>query len=565
MSSFNNESIQTPQDEEDEIKRQQQQEEQSRRRRGGRRAGVGTSLPDANSVQTAPPASLSRYAGGQFRAVKMQDREPVLLRAEPTANSKSSFAGLESEMMSSEMMLEKPRLGDDAKGNPYDWAPLVKPVDERCNGWDMSLVQVHELPLYFPKSSLNYDFEMSQLEDVLTRISYKLRSLSIQADLCHSPLSAKLQTCENVELYLVFFLERKTRKNANADPSTRVVSMSVQHHKGDQMISKQYVDQLVEAAKGVDTEESGAGAKLGFAFGRPPSAESVQAMEKLIERIVDDSSKSEEIASMAHPTFKQSPEDLAKTAIRDIHSWLEFPKRLDLRRNVLEYLTFMTDLTRTLKSTAIAGSLVVLQGKAPAGSGMDDEAKVIQSFVLTVLQNRELPGDRDMFEGFSPSTKDQDNDIEMRPYFPEEIDSSSRDGLPHFYVEYMNELFHMALQVLVQSLEVVACFRNDLTSQGWDLTEMAKHIFVTASQVGDSKDLYSVLLGCVGRAETKLANGYLACKALRLLAMASPGLKERLKLDENAKLSISNAYQVGQTCHSLLQDESYQLWETVRQ
>ena len=122
-------------------------------------------------------------------------------------------------------------------------------------------------------------------------------------------------------------------------------------------------------------------------------------------------------------------------------------------------------------------------------------------------------------------------------------------------------------QILVQSLEVVACFSNsirggNILSVGESLT---KQLLDTASDVADGKDLYHMLLGCIVNAESKLANGYLACKALRLLALDHPGIKEQMKLDINAKQCIGNAYQVGQVRHTLLKDESYQLWQTVCQ
>jgi hypothetical protein len=409
-------------------------------------------------------------------------------------------------------------------------------------------------------SSVQLEFLQKELPDILTRVSFTLRGSSIQASLCNDPLSAKLQTCENVELYLVFFQERPSRRRASIDPGEKVMYMSVQRHKGDQMIANQYIHGLVDAAKGI------AESKPLFTRGEVPNPDALQAVERLMEQVINVTEVQETAASQPpHPFMRQTPEEMAKTAIQDIYGWLEHPKRLDLRRSVLEYLLAMTDLNRTLKSTAIAGSLLVLQGTAPSRSGMEMQAREIQTFFLTILQNRELPGDRAMFEGYAAAEK-HDDDIEMCPYFPEEGGSSSnQDELPQYFVEYMNELFHLALQVLVQSLEVVAFFHHELAGKGLNVHEMATELFRDASEVVDSKDLYTVLVGCVGRAESKLSNGYLACKALRLLAMASPGLKERLKMDENARVYISNAYQVGQTCHSLLKDESYQLWETVRE
>jgi hypothetical protein len=125
----------------------------------------------------------------------------------------------------------------------------------------------------------------------------------------------------------------------------------------------------------------------------------------------------------------------------------------------------------------------------------------------------------------------------------------------------MNEMFHLSLQVLVQALEVVACFHQQVSSV--DIQDMARNLFLAASNVAVGKDLYETLLGCVKSAESKLANGYLACKALRLLAMALPSLKDRLKRDDKACLYIGGAIQVGYTSHQLLHVESERLWQTV--
>jgi hypothetical protein len=500
--------------------------------------------------------------------MKIIHQEHQLRRVEATPHKASDMGSAEMSVGSLYGKQEQPGMIQNKDLPPDVWPPLPRLDDVGCIGWNFPTIQVLDLPMYFPLTSIQYEFPRRDLYDILTRLSLKIRGSSIQASLCDNPLSAKLQTCENVELYLVFFQERPTRKRANIDDGEKVMHMSVQRHKGDQMVANQYIHGLVDTAKGVDDGES----KPLFSRNQVPSLETVEAVERLIEQIVKPTLEEEAGApvsaevppQLSHPFLNQTPEEMAKTAIQDIHGWLEYPKRLDLRRSIFDYLLAMTDLNRTLKSTAVAGSLLVLQGKAPAGTGMENEAKEIQLFVLRILQNRQLPSDRAMFEGFIAAEK-QDNDIEMRPYFPEESDSpSDLEGLPHYFIEYANELFHLALQVLVQSLEVVALFHQELAAKGFNVQEMATGLFLDASEAADSKDLYTVLINCVGRAECKLSNGYLACKALRLLAMASLDLKESLKMDEKAKASISYAYQVGQTCHSLLKDESYQLWETVR-
>jgi hypothetical protein len=193
---------------------------------------------------------------------------------------------------------------------------------------------------------------------------------------------------------------------------------------------------------------------------------------------------------------------------------------------------------------------------------MMKEAGEIQGFLLRILQNDGFPGDEEMFEGI-PVTPDLDNDMEIKPYFPEETELPNK--YPPFFVEYLSELKHLALQVLVQSLEVIFCFHEKIADDGWDIQEMGSCLLDRASQVSGGKDFMMFLLGFVERVELKLSNGYLACKALRLLAMASSGLKDRLKADENAWSCIANAHRIGQESHTLLEEESYQLIQSIRQ
>merc|ERR1711967_199330 len=89
------------------------------------------------------------------------------------------------------------------------------------------------------------------------------------------------------------------------------------------------------------------------------SANAVLAMERLIERCASESTAAQD----RHPFFSQTPEQITETAVRDVYGWLEQTNRLDLRRMAFEYLLAMTDMKRTLSSTAIATANIVLQGK----------------------------------------------------------------------------------------------------------------------------------------------------------------------------------------------------------
>jgi hypothetical protein len=451
------------------------------------------------------------------------------------------------------------------RAEPWEnWRPLTM-EDIRCKEWNKDEIVVQEQPMYFPSNNLNYEFHGKELIIVLNRISALFRKLSIQANLRNSPLSAYLQTCENIEFYLVFFTERSSRRrDATVDPSSRKMFMSVQRHKGDQMIANHYLNEIVEAAKGV-------GLEMDVEQERPkrilplnrisPDPKELLAVERVIERSMQSQSDPAVSGIMKSSVFfkPSSPEETSRSVVETLYSFTQQVKRLDSRRNFLECLLVMTDVRRTLSSSAIPSALVVVCGSAP---DMMKEAGEIQGFLLRILQNDGFPGDEEMFEGI-PVTPDLDNDMEIKPYFPEETELPNK--YPPFFVEYLSELKHLALQVLVQSLEVIFCFHEKIADDGWDIQEMGSCLLDRASQVSGGKDFMMFLLGFVERVELKLSNGYLACKALRLLAMASSGLKDRLKADENAWSCIANAHRIGQESHTLLEEESYQLIQSIRQ
>lgn len=420
------------------------------------------------------------------------------------------------------------------------------------HGWNTSQIQIQNLPMYFPDDMIQWEFASQDLPDVLGRISNYLRESSVQACFIETPLSAKLQTCrENAELYLVFF-----------NKPSGTVSMSVQRHKGDSMAATQCIRRLVDAAKGILGDSDGNCDQV-HDSDATVSAKTVLAMERLIERCAAESAQgASQDNYQNHPFLNQTPEQITASAVREVHGWLEQSNRLDLRRRAFEYLLAITDLKRTMSSTAIATATIVLQGGVPGSTSteLNTHAKKIRSVLLSVLLIRELPGDRAVFAETGSNESRSDDDIEMSPYFPEmdENVTAASTGLPQHYTDYMNELFHLALRIFVQSLEVLCCFRKP-HPQAED--DPAKDFFAMAK----GKDLYDILLGCVCHAESKLANGYLACKALRLLASNHPDIKDQIKCDDNARQSIGNAYQVGGMRHKLLRDESYQLWQCLSQ
>lgn len=523
--------------------KEQNEDDHSPNTRRFRRGPRGrATMPEPDNVVSAITASAPT-----FRAMAVQNRGPQLIMP-PTS------------VVVKYPPVSRSQNYDNKRKSPQQREQLVMNTDMEARfGWDTSQIQIQNLPMYFPRDMIHWEFSPQDLPDVLERISKHLRDSSVQASFIETPLSAKLQTCrENAELYLVFFNE-----------SSGTVSMSVQRHKGDHMAANQCIQRLVDAAKGVICEND-SNPNNAHDSDTVLSANAVLAMERLIERCAGETASKDGFQNENnHPFFNQTSEQITESAVQDVCGWLEQSHRLDLRRQAFEHLLAMTDLKRTLSSTAIATAHIVLQGGVPSSRSpeLNDQAQKIQSILLSVMLTRELPGDRAMFgESVSKDSRsNNDNmDLEMHPYFPEMDNdvTAASVGLPQHYNTFMNEIFHLTLQILVQSLEVVACFRDQHSNVGGST---AKQLVTMASQVAEGKDLYHTLLGCVGHAESKLANGYLACKALRLLASNHPGIKDQIKFDDNAKQSIGNAYQVGGMCHKLLKDESYQLWQYVCQ
>lgn len=463
--------------------------------------------------------------------------------------AKVESSSLEEWTKSQKSSLEPPKL--------WDILPPVELAIEVYK-WDLSRPHcVQEEPQFFPREYLQHEFERVELSDVCDRLSDEIRESSIQARYDSNPLSAKLETLEGVELYVVFFQERRKRRSSNTDAPVESgrVYLSLQRHKGDGALAAQYIRRLLDAAKGVSASK-GAMSENRNERDVPMDPESLREIENLVDRLVS-GAKAHGVGS---PFESMTQEQVAEASVKDICAWLT-SKTFNLRTHALECLLHMTDMKRTVSASAVAGALVVLTGKGPTPA-VDEAAEQIQEYLLRILMNREILDDRDLINDVEVSW-DRDGDDEFGPYFPDRADNDP--NLPTYYCDYMNDLFHMALQIVVQSLEVVSTFDETLERKHNVIGQVkADDFLMTCSFVGGGKDLYKTLLGCIDRAESKQANGYLACKALRLLAAAFPTLRYRLQKDETARRIVGDAFIVGKKCYPRLKLESEQLWRTVR-
>jgi hypothetical protein len=404
---------------------------------------------------------------------------------------------------------------------PLKSKPSLPPAIEGAFGWDPHQIELPPLPVYFPRDMIKLELPMNEFNGVLERLPRCIRTLSIQAEYQNTPVSAKLQTFEHVELYL------KLWKGED-----EIFFIDIQRRKGDCLDANRYMHKLLDAAKGEMPEES-------MPVDADIAAQQLHNVEALLQKVM---------ATAPAATFMapQSPEETTRIAMDTVYESLT-SKRLDLRKVGLEFLCCCTDLKRTIRATAVPSALVVLQAKPPSAE-YASKCQDIQRILLKLLQHRE-------FEDYDAPQDLMDVDSDAEEFIPSDQENSR--GRSTYYVEYISEVFHLALTILVNSLEVVACCSDQL-----DLQDFALDFFQTSQSISTA-GIYQTLLDCVQRCDRQLANGYLACKSLRLLAAAHPTIRDRLQHDTQAAAYLGKAVQLGRARHSLLQSESERLWKTL--
>jgi len=171
----------------------------------------------------------------------------------------------------------------------------------------------------------------------------------------------------------------------------------------------------------------------------------------------------------------------------------------------------------------------------------------IHKILIGVLQDAEFAGDANRFQDFTELPGDSD----MNKSFHSRSLASSRKR-PRYYEDFMSEIHNMAMTILVQSLEVATCFQ-----QHKDLVQQ----FVTNYYLTNDGAMNAVLERCIYQVNDPLAShslskGYLACRALRILAESSSELRKQVESDDRTKSSILGALEVGESSHFLLHRES---------
>lgn len=391
------------------------------------------------------------------------------------------------------------------------------------SGWGASgMATVETLPKFHPKRN---KFEknampIEKLTEAASSIQRCIRASSFQAAYTEDPLCAKVQTSDSCEFFIDFW---------QSESGTEFY-IDMQQRRGEKIFATMHMRKIMKAAKeGFDEEEA-----------------NINSAPFIRERLL----RLQSVLNQAGPTnatVGNSDSDCLALIHQNVMS-----SSLESRKMGMQLLLTTTNLSRTLGSGACPAAIVVLAGKSPNTAGFDDQkAAEIQNVLLSLLRNKEFQGDA---ERFIASEADMSvNDVE--PFFATVEGSRNR---PRYYEEFTDELLHMALTILVQSLEVAECFPDHFSQHVQEFQQ--KHV------TEGSLDL--MLKACIADvkgplASQSLSSGYLACKALRVLAQSNNYISQIREGDATVREDIRAAIDAGKFSHALLQQESERLYQVV--
>ena len=350
------------------------------------------------------------------------------------------------------------------------------------------------------------EFPLSQWEAVTERVPRVLRAMSIQANYINEPMSATLQTMDNVEFRLCFW---KCRPNSN-DHGEPKFMVEVQRRRGDELSCSTYGRRILQAIQpNAPFDENDLKNDDYY------TSLDIHQLRKA-EDVLRDAMQSARLPKEVFP----SPEQQAANSLEMVKMHLSSP-RLDARRLGLESLSLMTDPRRTTLSASEAAAKAVLLGKAEEGviasasPQFEESCKFIQRMVLRLVQKRAY-GDENL-----PSESTTPPMFQTQEWFPSDDEEFGKKIAPE-YAEYMGHLFHLALQCLVNSIEVLVCCNSSETAAPM----IEQFLKDCTKESGD--DMLRTLVDCVTRATRKQHNAYLATKALADLAKSSDNVKRRL-------------------------------------
>lgn len=405
-------------------------------------------------------------------------------------------------------------------------------ADLQVSGWQTP--QLRHASIYHSADLCNVRLPLADLDKILKRIPLCLRAMSIQANYKDDPVSAVLLTLEDIEFHLCLWKSRTEQD---------IVNVEIQRRRGDAVLSSRYAQKILKAIQIQDFQEDD------YQVDTSLNIRHLQDAESLLQQVLASSSAS------SGPYKGLSSSEQTVMVLDTVHSYLH-TERLDARHLGLESLCILTDPRRTSIATSISCARAVLLGEAPT-----EDSKAIcgylHKFVMRLVQLREF-GD----ENFGLADP-MDVDSEAETFFPSDDEGESLEcKRPPEYVEYMSQLFRLALTAMINSIEVVACFKDLEPLCHGNLVTMT-HDFIASAKEICEQDMLQTLVDCVARAKYKQHNAYLATKGLRYLSQASPAVHLRLVKDFNVVKLVEEAAQTGYTRHALLQSEGEQLFRVL--
>ena len=404
--------------------------------------------------------------------------------------------------------------------------PAVKKRAPDGFGWSQPVFE--KLDPYFPKDMLKMTIKKADVDDALERMAECFKASSIQVEFENNPAGAKLRTLEHIELYLIFF------EDENGD-----LAVDLQRRQGDYLDANRYVHRILEAAKGTAAVQQDATPVR--------SAKRIREFETFLDRCGAPSQQPKEGSSDASSRWATppSPEESMKSTLDCVHASLT-SKQLDQRKVGLDQLAIFTDLDKTLSQTAITTALVVIQGRAPV-AGYEKQCREIQKVLSRVIMKQDFAGD--------DTKMYSDMDADIVDFMSSGNGNTRTSGRSRYYDQYMNEMRHLVLNILANSLEVLQVFEED-NSNAFEIRGAISELNVAcAERVSDSDGpagIVEALVGLVGRAEQRLPDAYLACKALRLLLEASPDSRSIFKGKQECAEVVQKATNVGKYNAKLL-------------
>jgi hypothetical protein len=399
-------------------------------------------------------------------------------------------------------------------------------------GWILGKLIFEPRDPYFPREMIKLEINQEDVDEAMMRIQSCFQRLSIQVDFEHNPAGAKLRTLEHIELYMVFF-----------EDNDGVVAVDIQRRQGDYLDANRYIHQILDAARGVTAEELVVAA---------PSASRIREFENFLDRCASvdcstttpaDAGKDAGKSPWATPP---TPEESMKSTLENIRRSLTSP-RMDQRRSGLENLNTFTDLEKTLSQMAMASALVVVAGIPPLPA-YQQQCLEIQKVIIKIIMKQKFDGDdTNMFS-------DMDEDIVGFL----SSDSVMKEGRSRYYDHYMSEMFHLALTVLSNSLEVLQVFNDG--SASYNMGTAVSDLNAACMTCVDFFDtgIVETLMEVVGQAKQRLPDAYLACKALSLLLAANSDLCSVFRGNPNYKKIVTMAVEAG-SHHLKLQSEAKKL------